>query len=108
MHAFTSQMILAPFIITAVKTSNLIMKIYHFAFISLLLVFLIISVYFSLIRVSRRPPLCLVVRVLCHRSRGPGSIPGTTKKKVLGLERGLLSFVSTTEELLDIKVAAPV
>jgi hypothetical protein len=49
-----------------------------------------------------------VVRVLGYRSGGPGSIPGTTKKKVVGLERGLLSLVSTTEELLDRKVAAPV
>jgi hypothetical protein len=30
------------------------------------------------------------------------------KRKVVGLERGPLSFVSTTEELLDRKVAAPV
>jgi hypothetical protein len=30
------------------------------------------------------------------------------KKKVVGLERGALSLVSTTEELLDRKVAAPV
>jgi hypothetical protein len=29
-------------------------------------------------------------------------------RKVVGLERGPLSLVSTTEELLDIKVAAPV
>jgi hypothetical protein len=50
----------------------------------------------------------LVVRVLGYRSEGPGSIPGTTrkKKKVVGLERGALSLVSTTEELLDRKVAA--
>jgi hypothetical protein len=54
--------------------------------------------------------LCgLVVRVLGHRFGGPGSIVGTTrKKKVKGLERGPLSLVSTTEELLDRKVAAPV
>jgi hypothetical protein len=53
--------------------------------------------------------LCgLVVRVLGYRSGGPGSIPGTTKRKVVGLERGPLSLVSTTEELLDRKVAAPV
>jgi hypothetical protein len=53
--------------------------------------------------------LCgLVVRVLGYRSGGPGSIPGTTKKNVVGLERGPLSLVSTTEELLDRKVAAPV
>jgi hypothetical protein len=30
------------------------------------------------------------------------------ENKVVGLERGLLSLVSTTEELLDRKVAAPV
>jgi hypothetical protein len=30
------------------------------------------------------------------------------KEKVMGLERGPLSLVSTTEELLDRKVAAPV
>jgi hypothetical protein len=30
------------------------------------------------------------------------------KKKVVGLERGPLSLVSTTEELLDRKIAAPV
>jgi hypothetical protein len=34
---------------------------------------------------------------------GPGSIPGTTRKKVVGLERGPLSLVSTTEELLGRK-----
>jgi hypothetical protein len=49
--------------------------------------------------------LCgLVVRVLDYRSRGPGYY----KKKVVGLELGPLSLVSTTEELLDRKVAAPV
>jgi hypothetical protein len=53
--------------------------------------------------------LCgLVVRVLGYRSGGPGSISGATKKKVVGLERGPLSLMSTTEELLDRKVAAPV
>jgi hypothetical protein len=61
--------------------------------------------------------LCgLVVRVLDYRSGGPVSIPGTTRfsgggkkgKLVVGLERGPLSLVSTTEELLDRKVAAPV
>jgi hypothetical protein len=41
-------------------------------------------------------------------SGGPGSIPGTARKKVVGLERGPLSLVSATEELLDRKVAAPV
>jgi hypothetical protein len=62
--------------------------------------------------------LCgLVVRVLDYnRSGSPGSIPGTTRfsggggkgKQVVGLERGLLSLVSTTGELLDTKVAASV
>jgi hypothetical protein len=49
-----------------------------------------------------------VVRVLGYKSGGPGSIPGTTKKNIVGLERGSLSLVSTTEEPLDRKVAAPV
>jgi hypothetical protein len=53
--------------------------------------------------------LCgLVVRVLGYRSGGLGSIHGTTRKEVVGLERGALSLVSTTEELLDRKAAAPV
>jgi hypothetical protein len=54
--------------------------------------------------------LCgLVVRVLGYRSGDLDSITGTTrKKKELGLEWGPLSLVSTTEELLDRKVAAPV
>jgi hypothetical protein len=54
--------------------------------------------------------LCgLLVRVLGYRSGGPGSIPGTTReKKLVGLERSPLSLVSTTEALLDRKVAAPV
>jgi hypothetical protein len=61
--------------------------------------------------------LCgLVVRVLGYRSGGPGSISDTTifsggekkKETVVGLERGPLSLVTTTEELLDRKVAAPV
>jgi hypothetical protein len=34
--------------------------------------------------------------------------PPLPEKKVVGLERGPLSLVSTTEELLDRKVAAPV
>jgi hypothetical protein len=51
--------------------------------------------------------LCgLVVRVLGYRSGDPGSIPGNTRKKVLGLERCPLSLVSTIEELLDRKIAA--
>jgi hypothetical protein len=34
--------------------------------------------------------------------------PTLPEKKVVGLKRGTLSLVSTTEELLDRKVAAPV
>jgi hypothetical protein len=53
--------------------------------------------------------LCgLVVRVLGYRSGGPGSILGTTEKKIVGLERGALSLVNTTEELLDRNVDTPV
>jgi hypothetical protein len=59
--------------------------------------------------VEIRDRLCgLVVRVLGYRSGGPGSIPSTTRKKVMGLERGPLSLVSTTEELLERKITAPV
>jgi hypothetical protein len=53
--------------------------------------------------------LCgLVVRVLDYRCRGLGFDSRALQKKVLGLERSPLSLVSTTEELLDRKVAAPV
>jgi hypothetical protein len=44
---------------------------------------------------------------LDYRSRGPG-FDSRALKKVVGLEWGPLSLVSTTEELLDRKVAAPV
>jgi hypothetical protein len=54
--------------------------------------------------------LCgLVVRVLDYRYRGPGFDSRALRgKKVVGLEGCQLSLVSTTEELLDRKVAAPV
>jgi hypothetical protein len=46
-----------------------------------------------------RDRLCgLVVRVLDYRSRGPGFDSRALQKKVVGLERGALSLVSTTEE----------
>jgi hypothetical protein len=41
-------------------------------------------------------------------SRGPGFDSRAQQKKLVGLERGPLSLVSTTEELLDRKVAATV
>jgi hypothetical protein len=50
--------------------------------------------------------LCgLLVRVPGYRSRGLGSISGATRfpKKQYTLERGPLSLVSTTEELLERK-----
>jgi hypothetical protein len=50
--------------------------------------------------------LCgLVVRVPGYWSRGSGSIPGATRFfwEVVRLERGPLSLVSTTEELLGKK-----
>jgi hypothetical protein len=50
----------------------------------------------------------LVVRVLDYRSRGPAFDSRALQKKVVGLEQGPLSLVSTTDELLDLKVAAPV
>jgi hypothetical protein len=54
--------------------------------------------------------LCgLVVKSSWLQIRSPGfDSRHYQKKKVMGLERGPLSCVSTTEELLDRKVAAPV
>jgi hypothetical protein len=60
--------------------------------------------------------LALSYSLLGYRPGDPGSIPGTTRKKSSrsGTEStqpqllSLLSLVSTTEELLDRKVAAPV
>jgi hypothetical protein len=69
-----------------------------------------------ILRIGPGPPLWSSVQSSGYRSGGPGSIPGTTRfsggggegKRVVGLERGPLSLVSTTEELLDRKVVAPV
>jgi hypothetical protein len=67
---------------------------------------LVLQLYVSM---KKSDHLCgLVARVLGYRSGGTGSIPALPEKKVVGLERGPLSLVSTTEELLDRKVAAPV
>jgi hypothetical protein len=63
------------------------------------------SELFFISNLNSKDRLCgLVVRVLGYRSGGHVSIPDTTrkkrKKKVVGLERGPLSLVGTTEELL--------
>jgi hypothetical protein len=63
--------------------------------------------FFTLFKMPDR--LCgLVVRVLDYRSGGRIRFPALPEKKVMGLERGALTLVTTTEELLDRKVAAPV
>jgi hypothetical protein len=51
-----------------------------------------------------------VLRVLGYRSGGTTGFSEKKKKgkQIVGLERGPLSLVSTTEELLDRKKAAPV
>jgi hypothetical protein len=62
-------------------------------------------------RLSTLKRFCgLVVRAPGYRSRGAGSISDITCYfwEVVGLERGPLSLLSTTEELLERKVAAPV
>jgi hypothetical protein len=58
--------------------------------------------------VARGPPLWSSGQSLEAWVRFPALPPPPPKKKVVGLERGPLSLVSTTEELLDRKVAAPV
>jgi hypothetical protein len=54
------------------------------------------------------PPLWSSGQSSWLQIRRPGFDSGTTRKKVVGLERGPLSLVGTTEELLDRKLAAPV
>jgi hypothetical protein len=56
-----------------------------------------------------RPPLWSSDQSSWLQIRSPGfDSRHCQKKKLVGLERGPLSLVSTTEELLDRKVAAPV
>jgi hypothetical protein len=52
-------------------------------------------------------PLCSSGQSSWLQIRRPG-FDSLHKKKVVGMEQGQLSLVSTTEELLDRKVAAPV
>jgi hypothetical protein len=55
------------------------------------------------------PPLWSSGQSSWVQIRRPGFDSGHyQKKKVMGLERGPFSLVSTTEELLDRKVAVPV
>jgi hypothetical protein len=55
-----------------------------------------------------RPPLWSSGQSSWLQIRRPGFDSRHYQKKVVGLERGPLSLVSTTEELLGRKVAAPV
>jgi hypothetical protein len=55
-----------------------------------------------------RPPLWSSGQSSWLQSRRPGFDSLRYQKKVMGLERGPLSLVSTIEELRDRKVAAPV
>jgi hypothetical protein len=55
-----------------------------------------------------RPPLWSSCQSSWLQIRRPGFDSRHYKKKVVCLERGPLSLMSTTEELLDRKVAAPV
>jgi hypothetical protein len=77
--------------------SQILRSLYQFFHLDTIIIIIIIILYCG-----------LVVKVLGYRSGGPGSIPALPEKKGVGLERGPLSLVSTTEELLDRKVAAPV
>jgi hypothetical protein len=59
--------------------------------------------------ISKRPPLWSSGQSSWLQIRRPGfDSRHYQKKKVVGLERGPLSLVSTTEELLDRKLGAPV
>jgi hypothetical protein len=59
---------------------------------------------------TQRPPLWSIAQSSWLQIRRPGfdsrALP--EEKKLVGLERGPLSLVSTTQELLDRKVATPV
>jgi hypothetical protein len=55
-----------------------------------------------------RPPLWSSGQSSWLQIRRPGFDSRHYQKKVVGLERGPLSLVSTIEELLDRKVAVPV
>jgi hypothetical protein len=52
--------------------------------------------------------LCGLVEFLATDPEARVRFPALQKKRVMGPERGPLSLVSTTDELLDRKVATPV
>jgi hypothetical protein len=60
------------------------------------------------LQLNRGPPLWSSGQSSWLQIRMPGFDSRHYHKKVVGLERGSLSLVSTTEALLDRKVAAPV
>jgi hypothetical protein len=67
------------------------------------------SCSFYLQIINRRPPLWSSGQSSWLQIRRHGfDSRHYQNKKVVGLERSPISLVSTTEELLDIKVAAPV
>jgi hypothetical protein len=63
---------------------------------------------FYLSNSDKSPPLWSSSQSSWLQIRRPGFDSRHYQKKVVGLERGLLSLVGTAEELLDRKVAAPV
>jgi hypothetical protein len=64
---------------------------------------------FTIGYIQIRPPLWSSGQRSWLQIRRPGfDSRHYQKKKVMGLERGPLSLVSKTEELLDRKIAAPV
>jgi hypothetical protein len=63
---------------------------------------------FNLNRIRFLLPIPPVVKSPWLQIRGPGFDSRHYQKKVVGLERGPLSLVSTIEKLLDRKVAVPV
>jgi hypothetical protein len=72
----------------------------------LLPIFLAQAIWSCKIRTG--PPLWSSGQSSWRQIQRPGFDSQHCKKKVVGLKRGPLSLVSTTEELLDRKVAAPV
>jgi hypothetical protein len=68
-----------------------------------------VFMYYFLYYSALGPPLWSSGQSAWLQIRRPGfDYRHYQKKKVMSLERGPLSLVSTTEELLDRKVAAPV